>query len=304
MKNKNITIIEEHLNKYKNVHELENYFQEELDFPPSITMKKHQISEVFGGYHHHDLYEILYIVSGKVLYSVEDKKYELQGGDMILISPTTLHQLNKIIDDTSQRIVLNFTENYINSFSTRNTNLLKVFELIEKQGIHKISLDKSYRKIIEDNLESMAKLTLSKEYGADLSYNLRFMQTMLIINHFYMNSIEEAQHFLPIVNPTISKIIDYVNNNIHNKITIKEIANHLALSASRLSHLFKEATGISILQYIIKKRLINAKELIRKGESLTNVSITCGFQDYTSFFRTFKKEYGITPKSYAKQFSR
>ena len=45
MKNKNITIIEEHLNKYKNVHELENYFQEELDFPPSITMKKHQVFE-------------------------------------------------------------------------------------------------------------------------------------------------------------------------------------------------------------------------------------------------------------------
>ena len=56
------------------------------------------------------------------------------------------------------------------------------------------------------------------------------------------------------------------------------------------------------MQYINKKRLVMAKALLRKGESIDYAAIESGFQDYTSFFRSFKKEYSITPKTYIKQF--
>ena len=88
--------------------------------------------------------------------------------------------------------------------------------------------------------------------------------------------------------------------NIANKILIEDIANHLALSISRISHIFKEETGISILKYINKRRMYLAKEFIRSGDTFIEVASKCGFQDYTSFFRTFKKEYNITPGEYAK----
>lgn len=56
------------------------------------------------------------------------------------------------------------------------------------------------------------------------------------------------------------------------------------------------------MQYLTKKRLVLAKNLLRKGIPIHNIYQECGFQDYTSFFRTFKKEYGITPKLFLAQY--
>ena len=93
-----------------------------------------------------------------------------------------------------------------------------------------------------------------------------------------------------------------MNKNIDKKITLSDISNHTSLSISRLAHLFKEKTGITIVQFITKKRLVLAKNLLKKGMPIHDIYQECGFQDYTSFFRTFKKEYSITPKQFFAQY--
>ena len=79
---------------------------------------------------------------------------------------------------------------------------------------------------------------------------------------------------------------------------IEDIANHTCLSPSTISHTFKEQTGVSVHRYIIKKKMVLAKNLIKNNVSFNEIYERCGFNDYTSFFRCFKKEYGITPKDY------
>ena len=94
----------------------------------------------------------------------------------------------------------------------------------------------------------------------------------------------------------------YIDEHLEQKITVEDIARHVSLSASRLHHIFKAETGISVLKYVNKKRLAKAKELLKTGELVVNIYAKCGFQDYTSFFRAFKKEYEITPKEYQKRY--
>ena len=100
----------------------------------------------------------------------------------------------------------------------------------------------------------------------------------------------------------LKKINQYIDNNIDSKILLSDIANHIGLSESRLSHLFKEYLGISVLQYIINKRLTIARDMLKIGTSLNDVCSKCGFQDYSSFIRTFKKKFNISPKAYQKQY--
>ena len=138
---------------------------------------------------------------------------------------------------------------------------------------------------------------LSNSYGMDIEYIAKFLKTIIIINGISLEKVDEFPHNNSAI---VDKITKFITLNIANKILIEDIANHLALSISRISHIFKEETGISILKYINKRRMYLAKEFIRSGDTFIEVASKCGFQDYTSFFRTFKKEYNITPGEYAK----
>ena len=70
------------------------------------------------------------------------------------------------------------------------------------------------------------------------------------------------------------------------------------VSKYHIAHIFTDNLGISIHQYITKKRLALCREAILGKSSITEIYTTFGFGDYSSFYRAFKKEYGISPKDY------
>ena len=273
-------------------------FQEEK-VNTCYTVYLEKVFELSQDYHIHDEYEILYVMKGQVLYNIIDKQYTLNPGDMILIPKNTLHKIANPKENT-KRIVLSFSDEYVSHYSTPKTNLLTVFNKVKESKIHKISFSTQYKKILENNLLQLCQLFTSKEYGSDIIYNLRFAQTMLLINSSFQALRED---YIPNEDDTvISSISNYIEKNIDKKITLNDISNHTSLSISRIAHLFKEKTGITIIQYITKKRLVLAKNLLRKGMPINDIYQECGFQDYTSFFRTFKKEYSITPKQFLAQY--
>lgn len=259
------------------------------------TVYLENVFELSRDYHVHDEYEILYVVNGKVLYNIVDKQYELEPGDMILIPKNTLHKIANP-SSKSRRIVLSFSEEFITHYSTNKTNLLNVFNEIKNKNIHKITFKNQVKNSLEKSLKLLCDLFISEEFGDDLIYNLTFAKTMLLINKQF-EKIEED--YVPNTDDVlISKIVKYIEENYSRKILLTDIAEYLSLSISRVCHVFKEKTGISILQYINKKRLIQSKILLRKGLPIYTICTECGFQDYTSFFRSFKKEYNMTPKDF------
>lgn len=96
----------------------------------------------------------------------------------------------------------------------------------------------------------------------------------------------------------IRKCVSFIDKNLHSKITLDELAEVSGLSKDYVSQLFKKTTGKTVTEYIKKRRLSSAKQLLDRGATISDTAYGLGFCSESYFISCFKSEYGITPKEY------
>lgn len=299
--------IENYLFEYKYEELLDKLQQYHGIRPACIIINKTDQDSHYTNYHSHELYEIIYVESGKTSYDIDNKLYHVESGDFLIIPPNTMHKFIKA-DKPSKQIILIFSETYINNFKTEITDLSKIFSKVKELNNYVLKILPSFKHNLNSSMNMLEELFLSNDYGDDILFNATFSSLLTRINkgsNFYSinhNMEFSFDKYSKDYNLIISKIKKYIDENIENKISLLDISIYLGLSESRLSHIYKEKVGISIKQYIIKKRLSISKDMLKIGTPISEIVIKCGFQDYSSFSKTFKKEYGISPKVYQKQY--
>ena len=124
--------------------------------------------------------------------------------------------------------------------------------------------------------------------------NMQCDQLDSLINAILKNKKAAYQEMI------ISKYIEYINDNIEGDLSMEMLASRFNITRFSISRHFKNKTGDSLHSYIIKRRLVTAKELIGEGYSMKVASQKSGFKDYSTFVRAFKKEYDMSPREYLK----
>ena len=100
-------------------------------------------------------------------------------------------------------------------------------------------------------------------------------------------------------NPIIADAIKYIQENYNNDFSLVDITNALNISQFYFVRLFKKETEQTFVTYLSKYRCMKAKQMMdNSSESIAKIGEQCGFNNYTSFYRTFKKIEGITPQQY------
>lgn len=244
--------------------------------------------------HHHDFYEIYYFISGDVEYRVEGKSYILQPGDLLLISPGIFHQPVVTPGTAYERIVLWIDRSYLTQFLSHGTDLSVCFSADGASLLHPSSYQRTALAML---LEQLCKEFHSNKYGSSLLCHGLLLQILIQINRMapHTSSQEETTEAPEL----ISQVLAYIAAHYSEKITLQELADRFYVSKYHLSHEFSSRVGTSIYRYIILKRLVAARELIADGIAPSEVCQSCGFQDYANFYRAFKAEYGMSPKSFA-----
>ena len=92
-----------------------------------------------------------------------------------------------------------------------------------------------------------------------------------------------------------SELVGYVNEHLFDDLSVNSISQHFMKSTAQISRDFKKATGSPVWVYIRIKRLLAAQAMIQQGESPAKVCISCGFSDYSAFFRAYKSHFGYPP---------
>ena len=121
---------------------------------------------------------------------------------------------------------------------------------------------------------------------------------LLLLPHLHNNEvIEKNDH---ITQSTFDNILSYIDKNPDKPLTLAQLSKIFFLSESRISHLFQLKLNTSAMQYINRKKISYAHSLLISGISPIQVAEKCGFKNYSTFYRLYKKFFGTTPKNYNK----
>lgn len=96
----------------------------------------------------------------------------------------------------------------------------------------------------------------------------------------------------------LERVMAYIEANLSGRITLADTARHFYVSESTISQLFSKKMGVSFYRAVTQRRLISAKRLILEALPMETVAGRAGFSDYSTFYRAFKQEYGISPRQY------
>ena len=249
-------------------------------------------------YHHHDFSKIVILIDGDLTYYIEGKSYILKPWDILFVNKNEIHKPVVNADKYYERIVIWLNPDFIAKYAQGNNNLLKCFEVAMKNNYNLLRLNMKSIENIKNLIQDIQSCDNSNEFGSEILKESLFIQLMVLMNRLFLNSdknrdIEDIQY-----DKTIEEVLSYINSNLENNLSIDTIASKFFISKYYLMRKFKNQIGSSIHSYVIQKRLILAKSLISDGLSMSTVCSKCGFNDYSSFVRAFKKAYGVSPSNY------
>ena len=247
--------------------------------------------------HSHTFFELLYCASNcGVEYLVGSERYRLQQGDIVFMPPGVSHR---------PLLPENMENPYIRYVLWISVDFMKWYAVLMPDA-HNGKAAASLLRTSGTPFEFLGEMFLSgvreAEAKAEGWQAAVIGNTIQLLTQLRRAANGRDAHALKAEQPELlDRITTYVETHYAQPIMIADLARQFYVSSSTISHVFKQKLGVSFYRYVTQRRLIAAKTRIEKGQRLEDVANQTGFSDYSSFFRSFKQEYGISPRQYRKR---
>lgn len=248
--------------------------------------------------HHHDFYEIYYLISGDVTYTIESRLYKVLPGDLMLLSPRELHQVNIQAErSVYERYVLWLSPQFLKQLSTPQTDLHQALDSTRSGYVNQLRLQPQDRQKLLSLLEQLYQADQETAFGADVLPKSLLTQFLVTVNRVALGED------LPLADlrrssPAVTQTMEYIQRHYAEPISLNLLSEKCFISKYHLSHEFQRQVGISVYRYLQKKRLQIARQLLSQGSRPQEVAALCGFGDYAGFYRAFREEYGTSPRAF------
>ena len=247
--------------------------------------------------HSHDYLEILYCrTSAGVEYLIGADRYRLQKGDIVYVPPGVSHRpiMPEKLTVPYERDVLWVSREFM-------TNMMATFpDETAAQRDHRVPIRTAGTRW--EFLGDMFRAGVIEEEEKRPGWEAAVMgNTMMIFANLKRAYIERSTGTMKAEKPELlDRITAYIEQNYAQHITVEDLARRFYVSNSTISHHFKQKMGVSLYRYVTQRRLIAAKSMIAQGVPMEEISHAVGFLDYSTFYRAFKQEFGISPRQFGR----
>lgn len=247
--------------------------------------------------HTHNYYEFYFFLQGDVSIHVGDTSYPIRPDSFLVIPPDISHYPEFGTDTIPyQRFILWISREYMEHLWQASADFRYLIDLASQSHHYLSQVDSISFREIQSQLFLLIEEIRGNRFGRVSQISLQ-IDTLLL----YLNRLVHDQQSLPRTTEEramVPAICDYINTHIEEPLSLDRLSQEFFLSKFHISHTFQDEMGISIHQFILKKRLRLCRDAILSGMSISQAYELYGFRDYSSFYRSFKKEYGISPKEY------
>lgn len=249
-------------------------------------------------FHNHEFYEIYIPLSGKVTYLIEGNSYKPHAWDIILINNRELHRPVVESGEPYERIVIWVRPGFAASRSAGSTNLRMCFESPSHSGARLLRPGSGMLEDIKSAVNRFEKACAGGSYGSDILKSTCLTELLVHLNAAFLEAAGSGNEEDIIFNERISSIIQYINRNITEELSLDKLADKFYTSKYHLLREFKKYSGFTLHKFILQKRLLFARALLREGMSVSEACTKSGFRDYSNFIRSFRQEFGVPPRRY------
>ena len=253
-----------------------------IEIPDLLKYNHHVVKnpsgKSFSG-HSHNQYEILYFLSGDATHVIEDKRYKLKPGDLIIARPSKYHfiQMDSLADYERHNILF-----YHKRLGIDTSPIPEGLDVVRIEGDGIIAdifakLDHYSRCFEKERFMDVAKLLIQ-----EIIYNLPLTE-------------RTSNEGFAVINPLLSEALAYIADNLFTIKDISEVAGAVFVTESYLYRLFKKELFKTPKKYLTEKRLLHAQNRLKKGARPTDVAAASGFDDYTTFYRNYVLHFGKSP---------
>lgn len=247
--------------------------------------------------HSHNYYEFYFFLEGNVKMQIDDSIYPVQFGDIILIPPNIPHRVIIQNQDVPyRRFVFWISQEYCDHLSAFSPAYRYIMQYTENHRRFFYHTNRIEFNAVQSKLLLLLEELHANRFGRDAKLSIGVEDLMLYINRL----VYDQNHPKKVTSEQslYLKLLEFIEEHIEEDLSLERLADEFYMSKYHIAHIFKDNTGESIHQYITKKRLALCKEAILGKMNISEAYQMFGFGDYSSFYRAFKKEYGISPKDF------
>lgn len=254
--------------------------------------------------HWHQEFEFLVLTEGKVLFTIEDRKYVMNPGDIVFINSNYLHMAKNICGGVCSFYAIDFSYHVLNE---------DIHSIFSKKFIRPIlndkyvfpefmpvseDEDKCWQKDIRNYLHEIGECPEHELEPFELMIRSRILAIWNILDKNCVraqkdNDIESRY------SERLEPVISYIKENYAYEITLGELAAILPMSDGQFSRVFKQTMKLSPIQYLMRYRILQSCKLLQDTEKkIGEIANLSGFNNISYFNRVFLNTIGCTPKEY------